>query len=426
MPFTFPSGRTCHTYNELALACLDDWTTALAVLREGHFESFLAGLGRADLATAAREAARFPDHDRGLDQLLGRLPGDALSAPQLVVKTPHFDLGPLTVGSERRFAVTLANGGTRLLHGSLAFVDTPWLTFAQAPDSATKVFQFSGRTDVPIEVAGHRLRAGLKPIEGRIVIESSGGSATILVRATVPAVTFREVPLTGAQTPRQLAEKAKAAPKAAAPFFENGAVAKWYKSNGWYYPVRGPAASGLGAVQQFFEALCLVKPPRVTLSTETLRFTGRPGQMIGHTLRATTEESRPVFASAVSDRLWLTVGKVDMKGRRADIPLLIRSIPDSPGETLTAQVTVQANGDQRFVVAVTLAVTGRRRPRRADPEEEEILTVLPADDDLPMVLPADEPPIDVLPLADEDDPPPRRRGRKSRGPTHRPGWDAPG
>src|SRR5579885_2354763 len=85
MPFTFPSGRTCHNYNEFALACLDDWPAALGALREGHVESFLGGLGRVDLAVAAREAARFPDPDRGLDQLLGRLPGDALSPPKLAV-----------------------------------------------------------------------------------------------------------------------------------------------------------------------------------------------------------------------------------------------------------------------------------------------------------------------------------------------------
>jgi hypothetical protein len=422
VPFTFASGRTCLNYNELALACLDDWPAALAALREGHIENFLGGLGRLDLAAGAREAARFPDPDRGLDQLLGRLPGDALAPAKLVVKTPDFDLGPVDIGCERRFVLTLANGGTRLLHGSVTFADAPWLAFGQAPDSPRKVFQFSDRADIPIEVAGQRLRASLTAIEGQIVIESNGGTATVPVRAAVTPIPFPEGVLQGALTPRQLAVKAKAAPKQAAALFENGTVAGWYRSNGWYYPVRGAAASGLGAVQQFFEALCLTKPPRVTLSAPALELRGRPGETIGCTLRAQTEENRPVFASAVSNCLWLTVGPVEMKGRSANIPLLVRAVPKSPGETLTAQVTVEANGNQRFVVPVTLSIGGVRSARRDD---EEVLTVLPVeDDDIPLVLPAEGLMVDVLPLVDENegpatDSPTRRRKKRSRG------WDAP-
>jgi hypothetical protein len=421
MPFTFPSGRACHTYNELALACLDDSAAALAALREGHLESFLGGLGRLDLAVAAREAARFPDPDRGLDQLLGRLPSDALTPPKLVVKTPALDLGSLAVGSGRRFVLTLANGGTRLLYGSISFADAPWLVFSQAPDSPTKVFQLSDRADIPIEVAGARLRAGLKPLEGQIVVESNGGAATVAIRATVPPLPFPDGVLRGALTPRQVAEKAKAAPKQAAAYFESGAVAAWYRSNGWYYPMRGPAASGLGAVQQFFEALCLVKAPKVTLDVTRLDLLGRPGQMLSCTLRAQTDENRPVFASAVSDRPWLTVGRADMRGRRADIPLLVPAAPNVPGEKLTAHVTVEANGNQRFVVPVTLTVSGPRPARRAEPEDEDIPTVTPVDDDdVPTVTPVDWPPVDVLPEVEDDEAAPADRRTRHRKTSRRP------
>jgi hypothetical protein len=417
MPFTFPSGRACHNYNELALACLDDWSAALAVLREGHLGAFLGALGRVDLADAARGAARFPDPDRGLDQLLGSLPGGSLTPPKLVVKTSSFDLGSLAVGAERRFVITLTNGGSRLLYGSLSFVDTPWLFFGQAADSPEKVVQFTDRTDVPIEVAGPRLRAGLKPLNGQILISTNGGTETVTVSATVPPIPFPDGVLKGALTPRQLAEKAKAAPKEAAAAFAGGAVADWYRANGWLYPVRGPGASGLAAVQQFFEALCLAKAPRVTLDPPGLALKGRPGQTIECALCARTEENRPVFASASSDRLWLTVGEVTMKGRRADIPLLVRSVPNSPGETLMARVTVEANGNQRFVVPVALAVLGRR------PDFEE---------DIPTVLPADEPPVDELPVVedDEEDEPSRPRGgrrrdRDSSRKSPRRGWEHP-
>src|SRR5262249_13743261 len=66
-PFVFPSGVSCRTFDELALACQGNWQAARDLLEQGYLERFLGGLGRADLALAAREAARFPDRDRGLD-----------------------------------------------------------------------------------------------------------------------------------------------------------------------------------------------------------------------------------------------------------------------------------------------------------------------------------------------------------------------
>ena len=60
-PFVFPTGKTCRSFNELALACQEDWKTARDLLKQGYLESFLGGLGRIDLVMAAKEAAKFPD-----------------------------------------------------------------------------------------------------------------------------------------------------------------------------------------------------------------------------------------------------------------------------------------------------------------------------------------------------------------------------
>ncbi len=57
-PFIFPSGRSCWTFDELALACADDWPCAVELLREGALAVFLGGIGRHDLAVVAREAAQ--------------------------------------------------------------------------------------------------------------------------------------------------------------------------------------------------------------------------------------------------------------------------------------------------------------------------------------------------------------------------------
>jgi hypothetical protein len=353
-PFVFPSGRACRSFNELALACQEDWAGARELLQQGHLEAFLRGLGRNDLARAAREAARFPDRDRGLDQLLAQLPADVLDDPKLRADPLAVNLGIVPVGEDREFPLRLENQGMRLLYGSVSSTE-PWLELGRA-GASEKHFQFGHETVLPVRVRGSRLRAGNRPLEAQLLVESNGGTATVAVRAEVPVRPFPAGALGGARSPRQVAEKAKADPKAAAPLFEDGSVAGWYKTNGWTYPVQGPSASGLGAVQQFFEALGLTPPPRVDVSDRKIVLEGNVGDPLRHKLKVSSEERRPVYAHATSTQPWLEVGRARLNGRHATIKLSVPAVPDRPGETLTAKVIVRSNGNQRFVIPVTLHV----------------------------------------------------------------------
>ena len=92
-------------------------------------------------------------------------------------------------------------------------------------------------------------------------------------------------------------------------FFENGAVAAWYEANGWTYPVQGPAAAGVAAVQQYFEALGLAAPPRVELERQSVYLEGPAGASLEGAVVVQTNERRPVFAHAVTGEPWLTVGR---------------------------------------------------------------------------------------------------------------------
>jgi hypothetical protein len=250
----------------------------------------------------------------------------------------------------------LENQGMGLLHGSVASDETPWLALGEPPGAAQKIFQCHHELSLPVLVIGKRLRASDKPQEGRLVIESNGGTATVVVRVEVPIRPFPEGVLAGARTPRQVAEKAKASPREAAVLFENGAVAAWYESNGWTYPVQGPASSGLGAVQQFFEALGLVTPPRVEISTQSVNLQGHPGESLEYVLLVQAKEKRPVFAHVVSQPPWLRVGRIQLLGQAAHVPLQVPAVPATPGQRLTGKAVVVANGNQRFTVEVALAV----------------------------------------------------------------------
>lgn len=165
-PFVFPSGAACCNFDQLAQECQKNWKEARDLLQQGLVEPFLGGLGRADLALAARAAAAFPDPDRGLDQLLAKLPTTALAPPKLAVEPTQVDFGPVQVGYDYRLDVRLINQGLRLLYGSVVS-DCEWLAPGESRGSLQKLFQFSTETTVPVFIRGQYLRAGPIPLEGR-------------------------------------------------------------------------------------------------------------------------------------------------------------------------------------------------------------------------------------------------------------------
>jgi hypothetical protein len=359
--FVFPSGQVCGNFDQLAMACQNHWAEAVDLLRQGYLASFLGGLGRVDLAVAAQEAARFPDTDRGLDQLLAKLPSQVLEPPKLRAEPTDVNLGIVPMGADRRFDLHLTNLGGRLLYGSVVS-DSKWLTLGEAPGTPQKLFQFRDEAMVPVQIRGQHLRAGNKPLEAQLLIDSNGGQVTLRVRLEVPVKAFPRGVLAGATVPREVAVKAKQAPKEAALLFEDGSVSQWYKDNGWIYPVQAPTASGLGAVQQFFEALGLATAPKVEVAEKAIHFHGYVGQPLQHMLEVRTPEKRPIWAWGVSDQPWLDVGRANLNGRIATLPINVPSVPQRPGETLQATVNVTANGNQRFAVPVSLTITGAASP----------------------------------------------------------------
>jgi hypothetical protein len=387
IPFIFPSGRSCRNFDELAQACLDSPRAAVEVLVKGYLGSFLATQGRADLAEAAVAVERAGDRELALDDFLGLLPTEILTPARLRVAPQLIDLGILAVGQDRRCEVMLYNDGKRLLTGSVRCEDTLWLSLGEGPTQRGKLFQVSGPTPLTIRVLGKHVRAYHKPQEAPIVIESNGGSAIVVVRIEVPVFRFPEGELTGVTSPREMAEKMLAAPHVAAGLITSGAVARWYAANGWIYPVQGPPAPGIAAVQQFFESLGLAKPPRLSVREKAVQLHGEPGAAVESGVSIVTEENRPVMAHGGSDQAWLQVGPAVAGNRSAFVPLRVPRVPGGPGTVHQARVTIIGNGNQRFVVPVTLTVAG---VKEVDSLPEPALPPLP--DHMPEPVPPPPPP----------------------------------
>jgi hypothetical protein len=355
-PFVFPSGRSCNNFDELVLASHELWDESTQLLKSGAYAGFVGFLGRADLMEAAKKAAGSADPERALDEFLARLPSTSRRPAKLHVEPLEVGLGQFDRAQTRTFVLRIRNEGMSLLHGSILSEGAPWLVMGDLPGVTKKLFECRHDIEVPVHVVGDRMRASNKPLEGRLVIESSGGGETIVVRAEVPVKPFPSGLLAGALSPRELAEKVRAAPKLAAPFFESGAVAAWYESNGWVYPVQGMQAPGLGGIQQFFEALGLSTPPHVEVSDLFVRFQGPPGSSLEYAIQVSAVEHRAVFANATTAVPWLKIGKVTQVGQKASIPLLVPSVPGHLGEMHHGKVLIMANGNQRFTVSVSLSV----------------------------------------------------------------------
>jgi len=417
-PFVFPSGRSCRNFNELVLAADELWDEARQLLGDGQLALFFATIGRGDLARAA-QAKEAADPERALDDLLQRLPNTARKPPQLYVQPKEFNLGLIQRSETRRLIVVIRNEGMGLLQGTAAAVNTPWLVLGDPPGVPAKMFECRDEIVLRVLLLGDRMRAGPRAQEGALLIESNGGKLTIPIRAERLPRAFFDGVLAGAKSPRQLAEKARAAPKEAIPYFESGAVRAWYEANGWPWPIQGPQAMGLGALQQFFEALGLTSPPRVHANDLFIKFFGRPGETHYHTLKLTTLENRPVYAFAKSELPWLKVGKISGSGKVARINLEA-TVPDRPGEALLGRLDVTANGGQRIVVAVSMTVAGQNReptaipppPEAPPPEMLEASAVIVLPPEQPAPPPRPSAPDQIVLLTDDSDeapisPPPR-------------------
>src|SRR5579872_2525264 len=139
-PFVFPSGRSCRNFDQLAQGCLEEWDSAIEMLRRGYLESFFARIERPDLATAARAAAHDHDVQRGLDHLLELLPtSNEVLPPRLRLASLEINLGPMRVGEDRKLDLALTNGGMRLLYGTVVS-GALWLCFLNDTTTTEKSF----------------------------------------------------------------------------------------------------------------------------------------------------------------------------------------------------------------------------------------------------------------------------------------------
>jgi len=358
--FVFPSGRRCKSYDDLVQGCQEEWGTASELLREGAFRQFFTGAGRLDLAKASEDARAQPDGDVALETFLSRLPATEVPKPRLELEPRRILLGQMRLGSTGNARLLVINQGRGLLTGTVAVTEGgDWLKLTGANASATLVIKTVREQSLRLEIDARNLLAPQR-YAGRLTVITNGGIVEVSVRLDCIAHPFPKAPFNGAASPRDMAVRMRSNPKAASPMLESGDVARWFEANRWGYPVQGPTAQGMAAVQQFFECMGLAKPPRVELSESYLQFTCLYPEVLQGQLVLQSPDRKYVYGQADSDAIWLKIATPVVSGaQQAAIGFTIDSSLLDPNRLVEGSINVRGNGGQSLAARVRVDV---RRP----------------------------------------------------------------
>jgi hypothetical protein len=359
--FVFPSGRRCRTFDELIAGCSAEWSTARSMLQKGSLRQFLASIGRMDLAQQADRSAAHIDPDLGLDLLLGSFPAKEGTAPRLDLSPRRLHLGTIQAGDSRDLMLKVLNRGARLLHGAVEVRGESWL---QVGNDGGGIGLANGKMpiktgqqqDCPVHIETQRLPAG-QQYAATLAFLTNGGTAEVPVTFDLTPIPFPHAPLVGACTPRELAARMKEMPKQAGELLEKGEVERWFMINGWRYPVQGPSAQGVAAVQQFFEGMGLSKPPPLSVEPSLLELSCKAGGAAHGEIQLKTTAKKWVYAFLESGESWIKPVQPNAAGgQSALIAFQTTSRGLTPASRHQGTLTLVANGGQRLQVRVGLTV----------------------------------------------------------------------
>jgi hypothetical protein len=358
--FIFPSGKRCRTFDELAQGCQEDWAGARDLLRQGTFVKFFSTVGRLDLARAAQESMFQTSPDIGLSNLVSSLPQSRTQGPRLDIHPRRLVLGPMPAGETRDVPLLVSNEGQGLLQGTLTIAEGgEWLHIQGCHNGQCNV-QTPREQQVLLHVDTRGLAAG-KAYGARLTVVTNGGIVELPARLDLAAHPFQRPPLQGVRTPRELAERMRAQPKAAVPLLESGEIGRWFEANGWSYPVRGLAARGVAGVQQFFESMGLSRAPTVQLSKADVFHTCKFPEGARGQIALQTPAKKWVYGHVDSDAPWLKVLTPAVSGpQQAQIGYEVdvrQAMSDGINE---GHLAIQANGDQKLTLRVLVELAGKK------------------------------------------------------------------
>ncbi len=361
--FVFASGRRCRTFDELVQGCQYEWEEARDLLFRGAFTGYLTKIGRQDLVRAAKEARANPDPDIALHSFVNALPVNQAQGPRLELEPRRLVLGTFRSGETRDVRLVVSNSGKGILQGKLTLSDGgKWVRLVDGDAGGGLALKAPREQVVALRVDARGL-PGPKAYLARVTVVTNGGVAEVPIRLDIVGVPFPRPPFQGVGSQRELAERMKAQPKPAVPLLAHGDVARWFAANGWTYPVQGPTARGVAAVQQFFEGMGLSKPPTVTLDEDEFRYVCQPPEVAPGQIVLRAAAKKWVYAHADTDMPWLRVLEPSVSGpQQAVLPFEVDSSLMDEGRVHEGHILIVANAGQRLSARVIVDIRRSQEP----------------------------------------------------------------
>ncbi|HEX3149876.1 MAG TPA: hypothetical protein VHR66_17500 [Gemmataceae bacterium] len=347
----FVGGRICRTLDELVSGCLGEWLEARNALVRRDFVAFFESNNRPDLARLVPPVE--PDAEVALQNFLEKLPSKIKTSPSLDVAPRRLHIPDVARAEERKIILTAVNRGAGLLHGDLVVAEgSHWLK--------TNTTRIKARREQAIEITvDTRGLPALGSYFARLQLRTNGGTIEVPVQIDQ---SIRGVPFQGfhVSDPQDLAKLMLARPKQAAKWLADGSVRKLFQQERWDYPVRGPLAPSLGAVQQYFEALKLSQVPRIALDAAGFDITCEWPEIVTRAITLSTGSKKWVYAFVDSGALWLKPRDSAVAGgRQVDVVVDIDSEMMEPGRIHEGVLQLTVNGGMEHTVFIRVDV---RRP----------------------------------------------------------------
>jgi hypothetical protein len=355
--FTFPSGRRCKTFDELAQGCQEEWNAARDLLMRGVFAQFFRTAKRDDLVRAANDAKAQTNPDIGLTTFLGALPGTRTQTPKLDLNPRRIILGKMLVGESSTKPLTITNSGQGMLQGTISVTEgQDWLSLSNAKPLHELEVNCARDQVVQLSISTKGVAAG-QDYKARLTVVTNGGVVEVPLRMELMAQPFTKAPFQGVRTQREMAERMRKQPKAAVPILESGEVQRWFVTNGWNYPITMGQINGVGGVQQFFEGMGVSKPPTVQLSKNEIRLTCKYKESVRAEVTLKTPAKKWVYAHVTSNSPWLKVLTPQVAGpQHAGISFEVNSNLWNQGPLGEGKLTLEANGGQKLALKVVVEV----------------------------------------------------------------------
>lgn len=344
----FPSGRRARNLDEFTQGCLADWTEARNALVRRDFVNFFQDNNRHDLARLVPPAE--PDSEIALQTFLEKLPSKVKATPSLDVAPRRLLVPNVRRGDDRRVVLTILNRGMGLLHGEVVVPEgSRWL---RASTSKVRT-----RSEQPVELT---IDSRAFPTTGsyfaKIQVRTNGGTVEVPLQVdySVQGLPFQGYNVTDAQ---DLAKLMLARPKQGAKWLADGSVRKLFEAEGWDYPLTGPLAPSLGAVQQYFEALRLSHVPKVSLDAAGFDVTCEFPEVITRAVTLSTTSKKWVYAFVDSGAMWIKPRESAVAGgRQVDVVFDIDSEMMEPGRVHEGILQITVNGGVEHTIWVRVDV----------------------------------------------------------------------